>query len=487
VIHRLNTNERDFFSMVNNFMNTNPFSDGWIENELDIAGIFPGATKVERAHKTEKKIKDHLYLLKKEDRWDFNRFEGDDRLLVRNVCLFTVFNTFRKRFDRLIKSQLKAGLKSIRVDFSQEAIGLFQDFGFTHDEAKRYFALCYQFRRAFYFINRSLVGRSRCMKELRLNLWNNVFTQDLNVYDQYLWNRMEDFSTLILGETGTGKGTAAMAIGRSGFIPFDEQKNRFVESFMQSFISLNLSGFSQSLIESELFGHKKGAFTGAVDDYQGVFSICSQYGAVLLDEIGELSTQIQIKLLQVLQDRIFYPVGSHREGRFRGRVIAATNRPIEDIQDSRIFRDDFYYRLCSDIILVPSLAQRISEDSSELDDLLEFTLNKMVGDVSPDLVLMVRTILDRELGSGYPWPGNVRELEQSVRRVLMKKSYAGRVTVRNQDEMAELTDRMKQGEADVQSIISGYCKHIYKMTGTYEKTAGIVKLDRRTVKKYIDS
>jgi len=168
-------------------------------------------------------------------------------------------------------------------------------------------------------------------------------------------------------------------------------------------------------------------------------------------------------------------------------VIAATNRPIEDIQDSRIFRDDFYYRLCSDIILVPSLAQRISEDSSELDDLLEFTLNKMVGDVSPDLVLMVRTILDRELGSGYPWPGNVRELEQSVRRVLMKKSYAGRVTVRNQDEMAELTDRMKQGEADVQSIISGYCKHIYKMTGTYEKTAGIVKLDRRTVKKYIDS
>src|SRR5438552_12916529 len=185
-----------------------------------------------------------------------------------------------------------------------------------------------------------LIGQSPCMKELRRHLWNNIFTHDVRCYDRYLWNRMEDFSTLLLGETGTGKGTAAAAIGRSGFIPFDEKKGCFAESFTRGFIALNLSQYPETLIESELFGHKKGAFTGAIEAHEGIFSRCSAYGAIFLDEIGEVSASLQIKLLQVLQERTFSPVGSHETLRFRGRVIAATNQPIDHLRQR--IRDDFF-------------------------------------------------------------------------------------------------------------------------------------------------
>jgi len=145
-------------------------------------------------------------------------------------------------------------------------------------------------RRAFYFI-KSIAGKSPCVQELRKSLWNNIFTNNIELYDSYLWNKMEDFSTMLLGETGTGKGLAASAIGRSGFIPFNEKRSRFQESFAKTFVSINLSQFSEQLIESELFGHKKGAFTGAIEAHQGIFSHCSPFGAIFIDEIGDVSNQ----------------------------------------------------------------------------------------------------------------------------------------------------------------------------------------------------
>jgi transcriptional regulator with PAS, ATPase and Fis domain len=105
-----------------------------------------------------------------------------------------------------------------------------------------------------------------------------------------------------------------------------------------------------------LFGHKRGAFTGAIDAHEGVFSRCSAHGAIFLDEIGDVSRPVQIKLLQVLQERTFSPVGSREKLRFRGRVIAATHQPLDDLRDRKIFRDDFFYRLCSDVIVVRRFA-----------------------------------------------------------------------------------------------------------------------------------
>ena len=117
----------------------------------------------------------------------------------------------------------------------------------------------------------------------------HYFTRDILFYQQHLTGRMEDFSTLILGDTGTGKGTAASAIGRSGFIPFNEKTGTFSESFTKAFVSINLSQFPEGIIESELFGHRKGAFTGAVEAHEGMFDTCSPHGSIFLDEIGDIS------------------------------------------------------------------------------------------------------------------------------------------------------------------------------------------------------
>src|SRR5439155_18700868 len=136
---------------------------------------------------------------------------------------------------------------------------------------------------------------------------------------------------------------------------------------------------------------------------------------IFLDEIGEVSGPVQIKLLQVLQERTFSPVGGHEKLRFRGRVIAATNKPLDRLRDQKIFRDDFYYRLCSDVIVVPPLRQRLAELPEELDLLLSNLIARMTGEAAPELMRMLRGAIDNGPGSIYEWPGNVRELEQAVR------------------------------------------------------------------------
>ncbi len=483
---RLSAEERAFFYHVYQAGLASPFSDDRIALETKIAGK-SGAARTRRIERAIYQVKTHIDALKKGGRIDFNRYAGEDRGLVRAGLLFEFFYDFRERFDQLIRDQIDAGDTPIKVPFADEALDRLQRRGFKIEDALRYFALSYQLRRAYFFLYRTLVGRSPCMKKLRQDLWHNVFTHNIEFYDRYLWNQMEDFSTLLLGETGTGKGTAAMAIGRSGFIPFNPEGNVFVESFARSFVSLNLSQFPDTLVESELFGHKKGAFTGAVKDHRGVFDHCSPFGAILLDEIGELSIPIQIKLLQVLQDRKFAPVGSHQENRFEGRVIAATNRSLDEIHSRKIFRDDFYYRLCSDIIIVPPLRQRIREDPGEMDDLLGFTVTRMVGKASPELVAMVREVIDSRLGADYPWPGNVRELEQCVRRVILKREYSGHQGDAAAESVAvRLREGIENGSMDAHALMTGYCFHLYGRFGTYEAVARRTGLDRRTVKKYIE-
>jgi len=418
---------------------------------------------------------------------NFQKFSGEDREIMRIGFLFEVFHRYCLDFDHLIETQSRTGSSSCDVPFAQEALAHLARRGFTHQDAVRFFGIFYQLRRAYFFIFHGLIGQSPCMKQLRAHLWNNVFTSDIRWYDRYLWNRMEDFSTLLLGETGTGKGAAAAAIGRSGFIPLNPDQNRFADSFTANFISLNLSQFPETLIESELFGHKKGAFTGAIENHQGAFARCSPHGAIFLDEIGDVSTPIQIKLLQVLQERTFSPVGSHIVLRFRGRVIAATNQPLDRLRREKIFRDDFFYRLCSDSIVLPPLRQRLSEMPEELDLLLRHILERMTGDKASELTDNVRDRLLASVGPDYHWPGNVRELEQAVRQILLTQRYQRDDASVVRDSRGELLAAIDEGNHDAEWLLSKYCHLLYQRHGTYREVAQITKLDARTVKKYLST
>ena len=481
----LTNGERSFFELVRAAIAANPFSDTRKELDLQIAGSYAERPASRIVDGAVREVKSRIQKLVTEDRAHIKQYRGADRQLVRSAFLFDTFHRLIPQFDQLIIEQVQAGDRPLPVYFATEALARLRNRGFSNEEACRYFELFFQMRRAFYFIQESLVGRCPCMIRLRESLWNTIFTHSIHLYDEHLWNRMEDFSTMILGPTGAGKGTAAAAIGRSGYIPFDTKKNAFLENFTSAFISINLSQFSETLIESELFGHRKGAFTGAIENYQGVFDRCSPFGSILLDEIGEVSQPIQIKLLQVLQARCFAPVGDHEKRRFSGRVIAATNRPLSQIRERCIWREDFFYRLCSDIIMIPSLAQRISEDRDELELLLNHTTQRILGRPSPELVQQLCDQIFEQLGQDYPWPGNVRELEQCVRRMLVSRRYSPFQEVEKPDLERRLKQGIAKGELDAQTLIAGYCHLLYERHGTYEAVAQRTQLDRRTAKKYI--
>ena len=477
--------DRAFFADVVRLVFTNPFSTTRIELDTRLGGASPNAPEPLRRAKLVRAVSARIARLDRRAPMRLDRYANADRDVLWYAFLFEVYHRFKDDFDRLIADQLEDGAGSIPVPFAAAALRLLDRRGFPKNEALRNFALYYQLRRAFFFIDR-MVGTSASMRELRVNLWNNIFTSDIRWYNRHLWNRMEEFSTLLLGETGTGKGTAATAIGRSGFIPFDDKKGRFRESFTKALVSLNLSQFPSALIESELFGHKKGSFTGAVEDHPGVFASCSPYGSIFLDEIGEVSVPTQIKLLQVLQERWFTPVGSHEQLRFRGRVVAATNRSLDELRSEGRLRDDFFYRLCSDVVVVPPLRRRIAEDPKELETLVDHTLRRLVGDEAPELTDFVLSRIRRDLGTGYPWPGNVRELEQCVRRILIRRSYEGdrRAISDAQSDVARGID----AEAfDALGLQQAYCALLYRRYGAFGRVARITGLDRRTVKKYVQN
>jgi DNA-binding NtrC family response regulator len=432
-------------------------------------------------------VDESVILLVRNGEADLRRLDGERREALRVMLLFHVFHRYLDHFDHLIQTQLKDGDAPCRVPFARETMGELTGFGLNEQEALRIFALFYQLRRAFYFIKHGLVGSSAAMRTLRKHLWNCLFTHDIRWFESRLWDRMEDFSILLLGETGTGKGAAAAAIGRAGFIPFDPVKGCFTESFSRNFTAINLSQYSEGVLESELFGHRKGAFTGAVEHHEGLFSRCAPHGVIFLDEIGDISLTVQIKLLQVLQERTFSPVGSHEIRRFSGRVVAATNRPLDLFMRDGRFRDDFYYRLCSDVITLPPLRQRLKEDPGELDLLLDSILSRLTAErTTAREQQLVRKVLERDLGGDYPWPGNVRELEQAVKRIIITGHYHGITSpAETEDEATALAAAMATGTIDAEGLLAAYCAMLHRQLGTYEEVARRTHLDRRTVKKYI--
>jgi DNA-binding NtrC family response regulator len=347
------------------------------------------------------------------------------------------------------------------------------------------FACFRQIERAFEQIYRDIIGGSMPAARLRAAIWQSVFSHDMRRYRRTLYARMGDFATLITGPSGTGKEIAARAIALSRYLPFDERKLTFPDEDSPAFFPINISALSPTLVESELFGHRRGAFTGAIADRKGWLEMCPPVGAVFLDELGDLDPAIQVKLLRVIETRTFHPVGATETLQFRGKLIAATNRDLAaGIRDGR-FREDLYFRLCSDQIATPSLADQLADSPQVLRELIIYMTRRVVGAEAESLAGEVADWIEQNLGADYPWPGNYRELEQCVKNVLIRRDYRPSQAAPD-DPLARIAQDFRFGRLSAEQLLSRYCTLVYSKTGSYEETARRLGIDRRTVKSKID-
>ncbi len=346
---------------------------------------------------------------------------------------------------------------------------------------------CYrQIRMAFLHIFDNIIGHSMPAARLRASVWQSVFTQDMRRYRRVLYARMADFPTLIMGPSGTGKELVARAIAAARYIPFDADRLEFADAPGESFFAINLAALSPTLIESELFGHRRGAFTGAIADRKGWLEACPEPGSVFLDELGEMELSLQVKLLRVIETRRFSPVGDTSLHLFRGKLIAATNRNLAEEIRLRRFREDLYYRLCADMIHTPSLREQIEDSPQVLHDLLLYMVRRAVGDEAEQCLPEVESWIKEHLPVDYAWPGNYRELEQCVRNIIIRRSYQpidDRSVAAAGDVFAS---RVQGGEVTAGELLAWYSALVYRLAGSYEEAARRLGLDRRTVKAKVD-
>ncbi|MDA3939180.1 MAG: sigma 54-interacting transcriptional regulator [Spirochaetia bacterium] len=225
-------------------------------------------------------------------------------------------------------------------------------------------------------------------------------TSMVEVYDLIKQVASSDATVLIRGESGTGKELIAHAIQRNSL------RNK------KPFIKVNCAALTETIIESELFGHEKGAFTSAVSKRIGRFELAND-GTIFLDEIGDLSPSTQVKLLRVLQEKEFERVGGTTTIKVNVRIIAATNRPLENMMEENLFREDLYYRLNVFPIHLPLLKDRRSDIMLLADHFTEKygkSASKPIKRISTPAI---------ELFMSYHWPGNIRELENCIERAVL--------------------------------------------------------------------
>jgi len=281
---------------------------------------------------------------------------------------------------------------------------------------------------------------------------------------------------LVRGETGTGKEMVARAIHYNS------------PQASEPFVAINCTALTETLLESELFGHVKGSFTGAAADRKGRFEMAGS-GTVFFDEIGDTSTSFQAKLLRVLQEREFYPVGGEKPRKTQARVIAATHQPIEKLIEQGKFREDLYFRLRVVEIVVPPLRER----TEDIPILADFLLEKASRELHKDVRTIPAPVM--RLLQGYEWPGNVREMENALIRAAVL-SHGPAVSVEHLslgNGRAQSSGPTAEPEGEtLDAIEASHVKRVLKKTGGNKRSAAKIlgisrpRLDRILERHGID-
>ncbi len=240
----------------------------------------------------------------------------------------------------------------------------------------------------------SMIGKSKPMQEVYA-LLDKIKTSESTV--------------LIQGENGTGKELIAKAIH------YNSPRSDKV------FVTQNCSAFNDNLLDSELFGHVKGSFTGAVKDKKGLFEIANG-GTFFLDEIGDTSPNMQVKLLRVIQEGTFIPVGATEPKKVDVRILAATNKDLKEMVEKGLFREDLYYRINVINITVPPLRDR----KEDIPLLCDHFLKKCAEEKNIKPKILTKRALEKIFD--YPWPGNIRELENEMERVTVLAGNESKIT-----------------------------------------------------------
>ncbi|MCH7974594.1 MAG: sigma-54-dependent Fis family transcriptional regulator [Bacteroidetes bacterium] len=303
---------------------------------------------------------------------------------------------------------------------------------------------------------------------------NRIIGKDKKIIDNFKTIGMlsnNNATVLITGESGTGKELIAKAIHYNS------------KSKDNPFIAINCTSFSESILESELFGHVKGAFTGAISDKKGKFEL-AQNGTIFLDEIGDTTLNFQSKLLRVLQEKEYYKVGGDYPLKLNARVIAATNRSLTDFVKDEKFREDLYYRLKVMEIHVPSLRER----KDDIPIIAEYILNKIKHELHKELTFSGSNVTDYLMQQ--QWKGNIRELENMLMRaaILSKSNF---ITVENLKSCIEENSHQPSQPVDL-SLDNIEKLHIIKILESTNwnktKTCEILKISKprldRKIKDY---
>lgn len=280
-----------------------------------------------------------------------------------------------------------------------------------------------------------------------------------------------DSSVLILGESGVGKELIA------------EQLHLKSDRASKPFVRVNCAALPEGLLESELFGHVKGAFTDAISNRKGRFEMADQ-GTIFLDEIGDLPLALQSKLLRVIQNRTFEKLGSSDTITVNVRIVAATNRDIEKLVEEQKFRSDLYYRLNVLPMYIPPLRQRLED----IPELALFFLKKFRHEVKKDFLGFSEGAMSAIIS--YSWPGNIRELENTIERacVIGKPPY-----IREEDlllNIRTMPDNNIDGDKSLKSVLNLFKKHYIQKVLEENQwnqtvTAGILDIQRTYLSRLI--